>query len=295
MTAARPSWFRALWRTGTGKYGIIVVSLVILAALVSLIWTPFDPAAADPSQKWQGPGWPHVLGTDDGGRDIATQLMLGARTTVIVSVGAAIVSTIVGVALACLATLTTRVVREAMATLIDVLVAFPVLIIAAILASVAGQSLWVVVFAVGIGFGVNMARVTRPELRRVLSSDFVLAGKASGLTTMQNVWRHVLPNVAPVYIVQLSWSMGVAVLAEAGLSYVGFGASANDPSWGRMLSETQAFIDIHPLAVIWPGLAISLTVLALNLLGDTLRETTDPTLSRRGAKALPAPVPMVTA
>lgn len=295
MSVSPRGLIRPLWKTGTGKFSLIMLALVALMAVISLVWTPFDPANANPADKWLGPSWPHVLGTDDAGRDLLTHIMLGARTTIIVALGAAVVSTVVGVILACLATLTTRVFREAMATLIDVLLAFPVLIIAAMLASVIGQSLWVVVIAVGIGFGVNMARVTRPELRRVLSSDFVLAGKASGLTTMQNVRRHVLPNIAPVYIVQLSWSMGVAVLAEAGLSYIGFGASANDPSWGRLLSETQQYIDIHPLAVIWPGLAISLTVLALNLLGDTLRETTDPTLSRRGAKPLPSPVPTVTA
>ncbi|MGF3053752.1 ABC transporter permease [Microbacterium sp. YY-03] len=295
MSTQRAGWFRPLWRSTTGKFGVIVVALVALTALVSLFWTPFPPELANVDDRWLGPGWPHVLGTDNAGRDMLTHIMLGARTTVVVAIGAAVISTVIGIALACLATLTTRLVREAMATLIDVLLAFPVLIIAAMLASIAGQSLWVVVFAVGIGFGVNMARVTRPELRRVLSSDYVLAGKAAGLTTSQNVFRHVLPNIAPVYIVQLSWSMGVAVLAEAGLSYIGFGASANDPSWGRLLAETQAFINIHPLAVIWPGLAISLTVLALNLLGDKLRETTDPTLSQRMAKAMPAPMPTVTA
>lgn len=295
MSTKRAGWFRPLWHSATGKFGIIVIAVVVLTAIVSLFWTPFSPEQANVDDRWLGPGWPHLLGTDNGGRDMLTHIMLGARTTAVVAVGAAVISTIIGIALACLATLTTRLVREAMATLIDVLLAFPVLIIAAMLASIAGQSLWVVVFAVGIGFGVNMARVTRPELRRVLSSDFVLAGKAAGLTTAQNVWRHVLPNIAPVYIVQLSWSMGVAVLAEAGLSYIGFGASANDPSWGRLLSETQAFINVHPLAVIWPGLAISLTVLALNLLGDKLRETTDPTLSRRMVKSMPAPMPTVTA
>ncbi len=295
MSAQRTGWFRPLWHSATGKFGIIVIAMVVLTAIISLFWTPFPRELANVDDRWLGPGWPHLLGTDNGGRDMLTHIMLGAQTTVVVAVGAAVISTIIGIALACLATLTTRIMREAMATLIDVLLAFPVLIIAAMIASIAGQSLWVVVFAVGIGFGVNMARVTRPELRRVLSSDYVLAGKASGLTTMQNMFRHVLPNVAPVYIVQLSWSMGVAVLAEAGLSYIGFGASANDPSWGRLLAETQAFIAIHPLAVIWPGLAISLTVLALNLLGDKLRETTDPTLNSRAASTMPAPTPIVTA
>lgn len=137
--------------------------------------------------------------------------------------------------------------------------------------------------SVGIGFGVSIARVTRPELRRVQQSDFVLAGRASGLTTWQNLVRHLLPNVAPVFIVQLSWSMAVAVLAEAGLSYLGFGATLTEASWGTLLADLQRYIGVHPLTVVWPGLAITITVLGLNLLGDALREATDPTLSRNGA------------
>jgi peptide/nickel transport system permease protein len=113
----------------------------------------------------------------------------------------------------------------------------------------------------------------------VLQTDFVLAGKASGLTGAQNLRRHLLPNVAPVFIVQLSWSMAVAVLAEAGLSYLGFGAPVTDPSWGLLLAELQKYIAIYPLSVLWPGLTITITVLGLNLLGDALREATDPTLS----------------
>ena len=156
-----------------------------------------------------------------------------------------------------------------------------VLLVAMMISAVWGGSLWVVIWSVGIGFGVNIARVTRPELRRVLHSDFVLAGRASGLTPFQNLWRHLLPNVAPVFIVQLSWGMAVAVLAEAGLSYLGFGAPLTEPSWGLLLKDLQTYISVHPLTVVWPGLAITLTVLGLNLLGDGLREATDPTLSRR--------------
>ncbi len=211
--------------------------------------------------------------------------MAGARTTVFVAVGAGIVATVIGIALAALGALTARWVREAVAVFVDILIAFPVLIIAMMISSVWGGSLWVVIWSVGIGFGVNIARVTRPELRRVLHSDFVLAGRASGLTPAQNLVRHLLPNVAPVFIVQLSWGMAVAVLAEAGLSYLGFGAPVTEPSWGLLLAELQQYITVHPLSVLWPGLAITITVLGLNLLGDGLREATDPTLSRaRGAR-----------
>ncbi|KQR21109.1 ABC transporter permease [Microbacterium sp. Leaf151] len=276
---------RRLWGLGTGRFGILIVLLVLVTALVSLVWTPFDPAAVDARERWSDPSWPHVLGTDNSGRDIASLLMAGARTTVIVAVGAGVVASVLGVALAALGSLTTRWVRESVAVLVDILIAFPVLIIAMMISAVWGGSLAVVIWAVGIGFGVNVARVTRPELRRVLRSDYVLAGRASGLTTWQNLTRHLLPNVAPVFIVQLSWGMAVAVLAEAGLSYLGFGAPVTQPSWGVLLSDLQAYIAVHPLTVVWPGMAITVTVLGLNLLGDALREAADPTLSERAPSA----------
>ena len=280
-TGDRPSWFARLWSLSTGRFGIIVVTVTALTALVARFWTPFDPQRVDVANRWDAPGIPHLLGTDGSGRDILSLLMAGARTTVWVALGAGVVATLLGLLLAALGALTTRWVRESVAVLVDILIAFPVLLIAMMLSSVWGGSLWVVVVSVGIGFGVNIARVTRPELRRVLHSDFVLAGRASGLTPVQNLWRHLLPNVAPVFIVQLSWGMAVAVLAEAGLSYLGFGAPATEPSWGLLLKDLQTYISVHPLTVVWPGLAITLTVLGLNLLGDGLREATDPTLSRR--------------
>ncbi|MCT9818687.1 ABC transporter permease [Microbacterium sp. W1N] len=282
---ARASWLRRLWALGTGRFGIIVVLVVALTALVSVFWTPFDPQQVDVAARWSPPGWPHLLGTDNSGRDILSLLMAGARTTVWVAVGAGVVATVIGILLAALGALTARWLRETVAVAVDILIAFPVLLIAMMLSAVWGGSLLVVIVSVGIGFGVNIARVTRPELRRVLHSDFVLAGRAAGLTPFQNLWRHLLPNVAPVFIVQLSWGMAVAVLAEAGLSYLGFGAPVTEPSWGLLLKDLQAYITVHPGSVVWPGLAITLTVLGLNLLGDGLREATDPTLSRRRSAA----------
>ncbi|WP_417562300.1 ABC transporter permease [Microbacterium sp.] len=277
--ARRTGWARRLWRLSTGRFGLIVSAVIVLTAAVSLVWTPFDPQHVDIAARWQNPGWPHVLGTDGSGRDILSLIMAGAQTTVFVAVGSAVIATVLGIALAALGALTARWVRESTAVFVDILIAFPVLLIALMISAIWGRSLWVVVWAVGVGFGVNIARVTRPELRRVLHSDFVLAGTASGLTPTQNLYRHLLPNVAPVFIVQLSWGMAVAVLAEAGLSYLGVGAPVTAPSWGLLLAELQQFLTVHPLSVVWPGLAITFTVLGLNLLGDALREATDPTLS----------------
>jgi peptide/nickel transport system permease protein len=277
---SRWAWLGRLWRLSTGRFGIIVVAVVVVTAIVAGFWTPMDPQQVEISNRWAPPGWPNLLGTDGSGRDILSLIMAGARTTVLVAVGAGVVATVLGILLAALGALTARWMRESVAVLVDILIAFPVLIIAMMISAVWGGSLWVVIWSVGIGFGVNIARVTRPELRRVLHSEFVLAGTAAGLTPAQNLWRHLLPNVAPVFIVQLSWAMAVGVLAEAGLSYLGFGAPVTEPSWGLLLAQLQQFITVHPLSVVWPGLAITLTVLGLNLLGDGLREATDPTLSR---------------
>lgn len=276
----RAGWLRRLWRSSTGRFGLIVVAVVLVVAGVSVFWTPFSTRSTDVAGRWAPPGWPHLLGTDGTGRDILSLIMAGAKTAVLVAVGAGVIATVIGLALAALGALTARWIRESTAVFVDILIAFPVLLIAMMISAVWGGSLWVVIWSVGIGFGVNIARVTRPELRRVLHSDFVLAGRAAGLTPAQNLWRHLLPNVAPVFIVQLSWGMAIAVLAEAGLSYLGFGAPVTEPSWGVLLAELQRQITVHPLAVVWPGLAITLTVLGLNLLGDSLRDATDPTLSR---------------
>ncbi|WP_413354104.1 ABC transporter permease [Microbacterium sp. 1P06AB] len=291
----RLQWAGRVWASGTGRFGVIVVLVIAVTALVSLVWTPLDPQRVDIANRWAAPGAAHLLGTDGSGRDILSLLMAGARTTVLVAVGAGVIATVIGLVLAALGALTPRPVREGVTVIVDILIAFPVLLIAMMISAVWGGSLLVVIVSVGIGFGVNIARVTRPELRRILRSDFVLAGRASGLTPTQNLWRHLLPNVAPVFIVQLSWGMAVAVLAEAGLSYLGFGAPLTQPSWGLLLADLQRFISVHPLSVLWPGLAITLTVLGFNLLGDALRDATDPTLSRGSAPRGAEPPAAVTA
>lgn len=277
---ARPRWFAAFVRHPSAIYGSVVVLVLLLAAAVSLVWTPYEPQRANPYEQWLAPSFTHLLGTDNIGRDIFSVLLAGARVTVGVAVGSALVAIVVGVGLAALGALTARWFREGIAVLVDVLIAFPTLLIAMMLASAFGGSLLVVILAVGFSFGVNIGRVSRPELRRIRRAEYVLAGRAAGQGPVRNLVTHLLPNVAPVFIVQVSWSMAVAILAEAGLSYLGYGAPSNTPSWGRMLAELQSYIGVHPWSVLWPGLAITLTVLAFNLLGDAIRDVTDPRLTR---------------
>jgi len=284
--SGRRRWLPALLRQPAGLFSSIVLALLVLAAAVSLLWTPRDPNEADTARAWLPPGPSFWLGTDGAGKDIVSQLLAGARVSVVVIVGAALVAGVLGIAVGALASLTARWVREPLAVLIDILIAFPTLLIAMMLAAVFGGSLIVVVAAVGIGYGVSIARVLRAEIAQVAGADFILAARAAGLGRLAIARRHILPNVAPVFIVQLSLSAALALLAEAALSYLGYGAPSGTPSWGRMLAQVQGYISVHPLAALWPGLAITLTVLALNLFGDALREATDPRLLRPSARPM---------
>lgn len=279
MNSPKPSHARGgVFRSVPGLFAVIVLSLVVATAVVSLFWTPLDPNAADISIAWQSPSWHHLLGTDGSGRDTLSRLMIGAQVTIIVALGAAVFAGALGLMIAITGALGYRWIREPVAVLIDVLIAFPTLLLAMMFASILGGSVTVVIVAVSIGFGVSIGRVLRAEIRQVATTDYVLAARAVGVSRVGIVRKHILPNVSSVFIVQLSLVMGLAVLAEAGLSYLGFGAPPSVPSWGRMLAETQTFIGVHPASVFWPGLAITLTVLAFSLLGDSLRDALDPTL-----------------
>ncbi len=280
----RATWLRELLRRPSGAFGALVVVVLVACAVVSLFWTPQDPFATDPFHRWQAPTAAHLFGTDGVGRDIFSYVLAATRTTLLVAVLSSLVAAVVGIALAAVGALGPRWVREPVAVLIDILIAFPVLLIAIMLSAVFGPSLTEVVVAVGIGFGVNIARVSRGEIRRVARTGYVLAARAAGLGPLRTLRDHVVPNIAPVFIVQLSLSAAVAVLSEAGLSFLGYGAPPSTPSWGRLLSDLQNYVTLYPLTVVWPGLAITVTVLGFNLFGDGLREATDPRLrtSRAG-------------
>ena len=290
---SRRGVFATLIRSPRGAFALTVLGLVAALALISYVWLPGDPFRANSFEAWQPPSLEHWLGTDASGRDIASRLIIGSRVTVLVVLGAALVSALIGLGLATLAALGPRWLREPLIITIDVLIAFPTLLLAIMLTAVFGSGIPVVVAAIGIGFGVSIGRVVRAELRQVNTQDYVLAAKAAGLSRWANYRTHLLPNVAPVFTVQLSLSMGLAVLAEAGLSFLGFGAPPNMPSWGLMLAQTQQYIAVYPMVVMWPGLAITITVLAFYLLGDALREAMDPRLrvGRTPATAPSDPAP----
>lgn len=270
---------RRLLARPTGCFAVVVLTLLVVLAAVSLVWTPQDPFRADPFQQWAAPSPAHWFGTDAAGRDIASYLLAGTRTTVLVAVGSGVVASAVGIVLTAIGSLTTRWVREGTAVLLDILVAFPTLLTAMLLTAVFGGSLGIVVVSVGLSFGVTIARVARGEIRRIARSDYVVAARASGVGPLGVLTRHLVPNAAPLFTVQLSLAMATAVLAEAGLSYLGYGAGSDTASWGNLLSDLQTYIGVHPWSATWPGAAIALVVAALSLLGDAVRDATDPRLT----------------
>ncbi len=277
-----------VWRRPGGAFGLIVLVLVVAGALVSLMWTPHPLLDADTANRLAHPSWSHPLGTDTVGRDMASWLLAGTRTTLAVSIGATVLAGVVGVVLAAASALLPTGWSEPLVVLIDILVALPVMLLAMLLAAPFGGSLVVVVLAVGFGAGVSTARVLRPAIIAVSRSDYLLASRATGTGDLARIVEHILPNVSPAIVVQLSNTAAVAILSEVGLTFLGYGASPATPSWGRVLSNAQAFIGVAPLSVVWPGLTIAITVLALAQFGDALRDALDPAL-RRGTVIVTEP------
>lgn len=261
-------------RTPAGCFAIVVLALVALIAIASYFWLPQDPNHAT-GNAWLSPSADHWLGTDGSGRDIASRLIAGSRVSFGVALATGALASVIGFVLALLGGLGKRPVREVVAVGIDVLVAFPTTLLAIMLTAVFGSGIPIVVAALGTAFGVSMGRVLRAEFRQVSGADFVVAAQVAGLSRWRILFRHLIPSVLPVYIVQVTWTMGTAVLAEASLSFLGYGAPQDVPSWGGMLAATQRLISIYPETVAWPGLAITVTVLAFFLFGDQLRDALD--------------------
>ena len=261
--------------------GAALVLLVACAAALSLIWTPYPPAAIDVPHKLLTPSAQHWLGTDSLGRDVASELLAGARISILVGVIAVGIGLVFGVALGLFAASVKGLVEDIVMRFSDFAFAFPALLMAIMLTATFGAGVVNAIIAIGI-FNVPLfARVTRASANTVLSREYILAARAAGKGPVAIALEHVLPNIAPILIVQATIQFAIAVLAEAALSYLGLGAQPPQTSWGRMLSEAQNLMYQAPRLAIFPGLAIVVAVLGLNLLGDGLRDLLDPRLRAR--------------
>ena len=255
--------------------------LLVLGALLSLVWQPYPPAEIDIPNKLQPPGAAHWLGTDSLGRDIASQLLVGSQNSIVVGVIAVGIGVLAGVSLGCLASARRGWVEEAVMRASDFTFAFPALLTAIMLTAIYGPGLVMSIVAIGIFNIPVFARITRGAANAVWSREYVLAARAAGKGGLRITLDHVLPNIASVLIVQATIQFAVAILAEAALSYLGLGTQPPQPSWGRMLNEAQTQMFQAPLLAVYPGVAIALSVLGLNLMGDGLRDLMDPKLARR--------------
>jgi peptide/nickel transport system permease protein len=263
--------------------GGILVGLVVLAALLSFAWTPFDPVKVDAAHRLLGFTGSHWFGTDKFGRDLLSQLMVGARTTLYVGVVAVGIAAVIGTPLGVLAGMSeTTWLGEFVMRVNDLVLAFPALLLAIMFGAVFGADTLTAMVAIGIATIPSFARIARSGTLQVMSTEFVLAARAGGRSRLNIALRHVLPNISGLLIVQASVSFAIAVLAEAALSFLGFGTRPPTPSWGRMLQESQELLTVQPRLALVPGIAIAVAVLGFNLLGDGLRDRLDPRLAARG-------------
>lgn len=269
----------ARWRRLNFGIGLGIVSTVILTALVSFLWTPFDPELVAPEKRLLGLGQQgHVLGTDQFGRDLLSQIMVGSRTALFVGVLAVTIAVLVGIPIGGLAAAKRGWVEDVVMRLSDVVYAFPPVLLAILLVAAVSPGTGAAMVAIGIAYVPIVARVTRGAALSIFQRDFVAAARGYGRRSSYIFVRHVLPNIASVLIVQVTVLFALAILAEAALSFLGIGTQPPTASWGRSLRDAQTFIQLAPRLAVWPGLAIALTVLGFNLLGDGIRDALDPRL-----------------
>lgn len=261
--------------------GAVLVGLHVVIGLLSLVWLPYDPNAFT-GGRLEGASWLHWIGTDRLGRDLFTQLMIGSRIALQVGAGAVAIGAAIGVTLGMLAAFASRWLDDALAATLDILIAFPTLLIAMLVVAASDTaSLWSAIVALGIALSAIVARLTRILAKRVLVMDYITAARTSGSSWPKIVAIHVLPNIWPTLSVNFALQFGLAVIAEASLSYLGLGAPPPNASWGRMLQEAQGTVYTAPLGAIAPGIALVSLAIGVNLLADGLRERIDPTRSGR--------------
>ena len=248
--------------------GGILVAMVIGVAFISTFWTPYPYAELDIANKFHGPSSAHLLGTDQLGRDVVSQLMAAAGNSMTVAVLAVLIGCSIGTALGLLASAKGGWVEEAIMRLCDLGFAFPALLFAIMLAAALGPSLPNVVIAIAFINIPIFARVARASANQVWTREYVYAARASGLGNLAISRDHILPNIAAPIIVQATIEFAVAILTEAALSYLGLGAQPPSPSWGRMLSEAQTLMYLAPQLAIYPGLCIVTAVLGFGWFGD---------------------------
>ncbi len=256
--------------------GLTCIALVSAAALLSLVWLPYNPNANNWAAQLSGPSKAHWLGTDELGRDLFSRLLVGARSALLVGVVAVSIALSAGSLLGAISGYLGGLWDDIIMRLVDTLYAFPAILMALLLAAIFRPGTVTAMVAIGLATIPIFARLMRSSVLSLKVQPFVEAARAQGMSEARVLFRHILPNALSPIIVQASLSFAVAVLAEAALSFLGLGTPPNVPSWGNMLREAQGFLSLTPYPALVPGMAIVLTVLGWSLLGDGLRDAFDP-------------------
>lgn len=278
--AKRP-WYRgALLRNPIGLIGVLVVSLTIVIALFAPIVAPYSPSSQK-ATRLLGPSRDHLLGTDELGRDTFSRIVFGARVSLEVGIIAVAVSLLLGSLLGILAGFFGGRLDSLIMRIVDILFAFPGLILAIVISGLLGPSGRNAMLAIGVVYAPAFARVIRGSVLSVMNEPYLEAGRVAGASNRQLIARHVFPNIVAPLIVLITVYLSSAILSEAGLSFLGLGTQPPEPSWGGMLSAARTYMEINAWMAIAPGLAIAIVVLGLNFLGDGLRDVLDPRLRMR--------------
>lgn len=256
--------------------GLALTGLVVIMAGVGTIWTPYPPNAL--GTRLQPPGWPHIMGTDGVGGDIFSRLLAGGGQVLLVGVIAVLAAALVGIPLGITAGMSPGWFDGIISRAMDVLYGFPALLLAILFAAALGGSTWTAMAAISISSIPAFVRISRAGTMQVMSMTYVEAAQLANTTRTVIARRHVLPNIAPLVGVQFSVSFGIAILAEAGLSFLGLSSDPQSPTWGRMLKDAQDHLFTAPEVALWPGLAITIATFGFNQLGDGLRDLLDPKL-----------------
>ena len=276
-----PLWIflRRFKRNKLAIVGAIIISLMIVLGLFAPVFAPHDPLYQDLEHVLEAESATHPMGTDDLGRDILSRLIYGARISIQASIYSVGVAVLLGVPIGLLSGYHRGFWDEfVVMRIVDAMQSFPFLILALALAATLGAGFGNAMIAIGIGFTPAFIRIVRAQVLTVANQEYVQAARAIGTRDLRIMLRHVLPNSMAPLLVQTTLAMASAILAEAGLSFLGLGVQPPTPSWGQMLAVAQGYINIAPWLAYWPGLAIFLAVLGFNLFGDGVREALDPKL-----------------
>lgn len=278
-TPLRDMWSR-LKKNKLALVGLFLVVLLILLAIFAGVIAPYDPTQNYLKESLKAPSLKHLMGTDVLGRDIFSRVIYGSRASLIIGVVATSISLVIGVFLGAISGFYGGKLDSIIMRITDIFFAFPFFVFAIAVMTFLGPSFINVFIALGLIGWTNFARLVRGQVLAVKASDYIEAARAIGVKNARIIWKHVLPNTLAPIIVYSTMNIASAILSEAGLSFLGIGVQPPDPSWGLMLSEGTSYIWTAPWLVIWPGVAIFLTVLGYNLLGDGLRDALDPRLKQ---------------